>query len=188
VQIQLQVNSAVVYSAETGPDGYAQFKDLEAGHYELVATKEGFEAVRKGGLDLIAAGSISVELILVPAQARRESIEVNASAAPIEQGGSSADSLPPQCARELPGRPATVADALGIRAESQEISESFRVAPRAGIAWTPFARTGTVFRGGLGLFCDRVPLNVYSFNHYPNQLVTWFDPKGTTCAAAREAI
>jgi len=90
VQIQLQVNSAVVYSAETGPDGYAQFKDLEAGHYELVATKEGFESVRKSDLDLTAAGSISVDLILVPALTRRESVEVNGSATPLEQGDSSA--------------------------------------------------------------------------------------------------
>jgi hypothetical protein len=108
------MNSGVVVSTETGPDGYARFKDLEAGHYDLVATKDGFESVRKSGLDLTAAGSISVDLILVPALTRRESVEVNGSAAPLEQGDSSADSLPPQSARELPGRPATVADALPL--------------------------------------------------------------------------
>ena len=64
---------------------------------------------------------------------------------------------------------------LGIRAESQELSESFRVAPRAGIAWSPFRSTGTVVRAGFGLFYDRVPLSVYSFSHYPNQVVTMFN-------------
>jgi hypothetical protein len=108
------MSSGVVVSAETGPDGCAQFKGLEAGHYDLVATKDGFESVRKSGLDLTAAGSISVDLMLVSAPARRESVEVNGSAAPLEQGDSSADSLPPQSARELPGRSATLADALPL--------------------------------------------------------------------------
>ena len=31
---------------------------------------------------------------------------------------------------------------LGVRTESQEVSESFRVAPRAGMVWTPFAKLG----------------------------------------------
>ncbi|MBZ5577364.1 MAG: TonB-dependent receptor [Acidobacteriia bacterium] len=67
---------------------------------------------------------------------------------------------------------------LGVRTESQEISEAFRVAPRAGLAFTPFARLGTVMRAGFGLFYDRVPLNVYAFANYPNQVVTLFDGAG----------
>ncbi len=68
---------------------------------------------------------------------------------------------------------------IGVRTESQEVSESFRVAPRLGIAWTPFAHTGTVVRAGAGLFYDRVPLNVYSFSQYPNEVITTFDATGT---------
>jgi hypothetical protein len=71
---------------------------------------------------------------------------------------------------------------LGIRTESQELSESFRVAPRIGVAWSPFSRTGTVFRAGFGLFYDRLPLNVYSFDHYPSQSVSFFDPAGQLTA------
>jgi len=67
---------------------------------------------------------------------------------------------------------------FGIRSESQELSESLRVAPRAGVAWTPFARAGTTFRAGFGLFYDRVPLNVYSFPDYPNAAVAMFDGLG----------
>lgn len=67
-----------------------------------------------------------------------------------------------------------VAVDLGIRTESQEVSESFRVAPRGGIAWTPAVRTGTVIRAGFGLFYDRVPLNVYSWDRYPSQIVSLF--------------
>jgi hypothetical protein len=69
---------------------------------------------------------------------------------------------------------------LGTRAESQALSESFRVAPRAGVAWTPFGSIGTVLRAGFGWFYDRVPLNVYSFADYPNETVTMFGPGGQT--------
>jgi hypothetical protein len=71
---------------------------------------------------------------------------------------------------------------LGVRTESQAISEAFRVAPRAGIAWTPFSRAQTVVRAGFGFFYDRVPLNVYSFSHYPSQVVTQYDPTGAVSA------
>jgi hypothetical protein len=67
---------------------------------------------------------------------------------------------------------------MGVRTESQVLSHSFRVAPRAGIAWLPFANTGTVVRAGFGVFYDRVPLNVYSFNRYPKQQITYFDESG----------
>jgi hypothetical protein len=75
-----------------------------------------------------------------------------------------------------------VAVDLGVRTESQEVSGSFRVAPRGGIAWSPFARLGTVIRAGFGLFYDHVPLNVYSFNHYPRQQQTYFGPDGEVIA------
>ena len=68
---------------------------------------------------------------------------------------------------------------LGIRTESQQVSGAFRVAPRGGIAWNPFRRLGTVVRAGVGLFYDRVPLNLYAFNRYPDQNVTTFLPDGS---------
>jgi hypothetical protein len=71
---------------------------------------------------------------------------------------------------------------LGIRTESQQISQSFRVAPRAGLSWSPFKESGTVIRAGFGIFYDRVPLNVYSFNHYPRQVVTFYDSTGAISA------
>ncbi len=71
-----------------------------------------------------------------------------------------------------------VAADLGIRTESQAVSQSFRVAPRAGIAWVPFANSGTVVRAGFGLFYDRVPLNIYCFDLYPKRFITFYDPAG----------
>jgi hypothetical protein len=71
---------------------------------------------------------------------------------------------------------------LGVRVESQEVSQSFRMAPRFGIAWSPFAGIETVVRAGIGLFYDHVPLNVYSFNRYPRQIVTYYDGSGDVTA------
>jgi hypothetical protein len=71
---------------------------------------------------------------------------------------------------------------LGVRTESQQVSESFRVAPRVGVAWNIFPSAGTVIRAGFGLFYDRVPLNVYAFNQYPSQVITMFDPSGQVSA------
>jgi hypothetical protein len=71
---------------------------------------------------------------------------------------------------------------LGVRVESQEVSHSYRVAPRAGLAWTPIARLGTVLRAGFGFFYDHVPLNVYAFNHYPKETLTYYDTAGNITA------
>ena len=71
---------------------------------------------------------------------------------------------------------------VGLRTESQEISEAVRFAPRAGLAWSPFTRLGTVFRAGVGVYYDRVPLGVYSFDHYPDPLVTYYNGNGQITA------
>jgi hypothetical protein len=67
---------------------------------------------------------------------------------------------------------------LGSRFERQTIAETFRIAPRAGLAWSPFG-SSTVFRGGYGVFYDRVPLNVYAFTQYPQQVITDYAPDGS---------
>ena len=71
---------------------------------------------------------------------------------------------------------------MGLRSESQEVSETIRLAPRFGIAWSPFTRLGTVVRAGMGVFYDRVPLGVYSFDRYPNRVVTVYDGSGQILA------
>jgi len=71
----------------------------------------------------------------------------------------------------------------GIRVEHQRLASSLRVAPRAGLAWTPFTNGRTVLRLGYGQFYDHIPTDVYAFSRYPNRLVTSYSPDGNILGA-----
>lgn len=66
----------------------------------------------------------------------------------------------------------------GLRMEGQTITHTFRTAPRAGFVWSPQQSGKTVVRGGIGVFYDAVPLDVYAFGSYPRQTVTSYDSSG----------
>lgn len=63
---------------------------------------------------------------------------------------------------------------LGVRLEGQTITHTVRSAPRAGFVWNPAKSPNTVIRGGVGIFYDSVPLNIYAFDSYPRQTITNF--------------
>ena len=67
---------------------------------------------------------------------------------------------------------------VGLRLEGQTITSTTRAAPRIGFVWSPGDSGKTVFRGGMGVFYDSVPLDVYAFNSYPNQVITTYDAQG----------
>jgi hypothetical protein len=69
---------------------------------------------------------------------------------------------------------------LGLRFEDQRIGPESNLAPRAGFAWSPFKGDRTVMRGGVGLFYDKVPLNIRSFALYPSRTVTRYAADGVT--------
>ena len=73
--------------------------------------------------------------------------------------------------------PKTALD-LGLRVERQAITRTLRFAPRTGVAWTPLLNRGPVLRAGFGVFYDRVPLSIYSFESYPDQVITTYNPEG----------
>jgi hypothetical protein len=66
----------------------------------------------------------------------------------------------------------------GGRWETQSLTYTTRLAPRAGFSWTPTYDGLTVIRGGVGVFYDQVPLDTYAFGTYPQQTVTTFDGLG----------
>jgi hypothetical protein len=67
---------------------------------------------------------------------------------------------------------------FGARLEHQAATHTQRIAPRAGIAWTPFRGGSTILRGGFGIYYDRVPLNVFAFSRRPEQIITTYGPGG----------
>ncbi len=69
---------------------------------------------------------------------------------------------------------------LGVRYEDQRVADATVMAPRAGFAWAPLADGSTVVRGGIGLFYDKVPLNIRTFARYPSRMVTRYAADGTS--------
>jgi hypothetical protein len=76
----------------------------------------------------------------------------------------------------------------GIRAETQTITATTRFAPRMGFVWSPTVGGRTTVRGGIGAFYDSVPLNVYAFSHYPEQIITTYQPDGTVVGAPQHYL
>ncbi|MGO9970341.1 MAG: carboxypeptidase regulatory-like domain-containing protein, partial [Bryobacteraceae bacterium] len=112
VRLTWKQGAAMVTSGETDAEGSATFHLLKAGQYTLSAVKEGFQPLTKN--DLGIAGPTTVELTLVERLTQHETVDVEASVPPVEQGASTPTKLPPEVARELPSRPANVAEALPL--------------------------------------------------------------------------
>ena len=69
---------------------------------------------------------------------------------------------------------------MGLRYDRDGIGKNNNLAPRLGFAVTPTDSDRTIVRGGVGLFYDKIPLNVGSFEQYQSLLVTTFAANGVT--------
>jgi hypothetical protein len=68
---------------------------------------------------------------------------------------------------------------LGIRIEHDSLSsDSLYAAPRIGFVFAPTRDERTAIRGGVGIFYDKIPLNVAVFPEIPAQTITQFAPDG----------
>jgi len=72
---------------------------------------------------------------------------------------------------------------LGTRYESETIADAVHFAPRLGFSWE--ALPSLVLRGGVGIFYDRLPLNVGAFQNYPTRTLTRYGTDGTTVLSTR---
>ncbi|HET7288622.1 MAG TPA: TonB-dependent receptor, partial [Pyrinomonadaceae bacterium] len=63
---------------------------------------------------------------------------------------------------------------LGLRYDRDSIGNNNNLAPRMGFAVTPTDSDHTVVRGGVGLFYDKIPLNIGSFEQYQSLRVNTF--------------
>ena len=66
----------------------------------------------------------------------------------------------------------------GIRLDSDTITSSTHVAPRASVLLSLTSDGKTLLKGGAGIFYDRVPLLLSAFPNFPNRTVTLFDRTG----------
>ena len=69
---------------------------------------------------------------------------------------------------------------LGLRYDRDQIGKENNFAPRLGLVIAPADSDRTIIRGGVGLFYDKIPLNVGSFEQYQDLVVTTFANNGTT--------
>lgn len=70
---------------------------------------------------------------------------------------------------------------LGVRADHDSLSrDAINVAPRFGFVLAPTKSGKTALRGGIGLFYDKIPLDIATFLRYPAETVTQFAADGIT--------
>lgn len=67
---------------------------------------------------------------------------------------------------------------LGLRFDNDTVTGSTHVAPRAGVVLALTRDGKTLLKGGAGLFYDRVPLTIPTFEKLPDRTVTILDADG----------
>ncbi len=68
----------------------------------------------------------------------------------------------------------------GARYDRDTIARASHVAPRLSVAFTPVLGARTVIRGGVGVFYDKINLNLVSFGQVQSRLVTRYAADGVT--------
>ena len=66
----------------------------------------------------------------------------------------------------------------GLRYSYQTVGEPAAFAPRGGVVYSPGSSGRTIFRGGIGVFYDRVPLLAGDFTQNPERIVTTYNDLG----------
>ncbi len=72
---------------------------------------------------------------------------------------------------------------LGLRFDRDSLTDSTNAAPRASFALMLSRDAKTLLKGGAGLFYDRVPLNIASFQFLPSRTIATLGPTGDPVSA-----
>ena len=72
---------------------------------------------------------------------------------------------------------------VGFRYSGQTIGETAAFSPRTGLVYSPGKEGKTIFRAGVGIFNDRVPLLAGDFTKNPTRTVSTFDEQGLPVGA-----
>lgn len=70
----------------------------------------------------------------------------------------------------------------GVRYDRDTLADEHNLAPRAAVAFLPRPGGRTVIRGGVGLFYDKLNLNLATFEQLQHRLITTFAADGGTVA------
>jgi hypothetical protein len=71
----------------------------------------------------------------------------------------------------------------GLRFSGQTLGKRAAFSPRGGVEFSPGKRGKTIFRGGAGVFYERLPLLAGDFTQNASRQVTLFDTHGTALGA-----
>jgi hypothetical protein len=112
VELHLASRSITSPIRTTGEDGTAQFANVSCGEWLVSAFKSGFHNLSDNPVQ-VTSGSAEIELTLTPSVVH-ESAEVHETLTPLEEGSSRSTELPREQVKDLPSRPASVADALPL--------------------------------------------------------------------------
>ncbi len=115
VKVQVLLQGKIVRSAISNSQGQAEFPELPNGIYDISASKEGFEPALQKHVQVQNNSLESIEIVLSPKLVVKEEVSVDAgTVSPLESTASSATEISRLQIKEIPGKPATVKDALPL--------------------------------------------------------------------------
>ncbi|HTG17621.1 MAG TPA: carboxypeptidase-like regulatory domain-containing protein, partial [Blastocatellia bacterium] len=115
VVIELKLKGAVVNTAKTNEKGEAVFSNVAAGTYDVAVSKETFEPLSQSEVTLTSGLTVEVKFTMVPKVQLSDTVNVQAgSNTTIEKGSSPSTELQRAELKNIPNRPATVADTLPL--------------------------------------------------------------------------
>ncbi|HWN98355.1 MAG TPA: carboxypeptidase regulatory-like domain-containing protein, partial [Blastocatellia bacterium] len=115
VEVKLKLKDAVVKTVTTNEKGEAEFVDVPAGIYEVSTSKEAFEPLDQGEIALSSGSAVDVKFTMVPKIQISDTVNINASSTTVvEHASSPSTELQRADIKNIPSKPATVADTLPL--------------------------------------------------------------------------